>query len=97
MVDDTGVAQARELLAALHEQVEDISQRLETIEGRDPGTSARGAAHYQRHRNELRRELYEAHRHIDRLHRRFPETRPERRDWSSRHVAAQDRRQIGVR
>jgi hypothetical protein len=42
-------------------------------------TSARGAAHDHRQQSELRHELYEAHRLIDGLHRRFPETLPARR------------------
>jgi hypothetical protein len=75
VVDDSGVAQAHVLLAALYEQVEDISQQLKAIEKRGPRASVRGAAHDRRHRNGLRSDLYEAHHHIDGIHRRFPETR----------------------
>lgn len=74
MIDDAGAAQARELLAALHEHVADISQKLETAERRERRRSTRGTVHYRRHEKALRQELYEAHRLIDGLHRRFPET-----------------------
>jgi hypothetical protein len=96
-VDETGVAQARELLAALHEQVKEISHKLETIETRGFRVSARSASHNERVRRELRRDVYEAHHHIDGIHRRFPATRPERRDWPSTHLAAEratDRRAV---
>jgi hypothetical protein len=75
MVDDAGSAQARTFLKAMHAQVQEITARLEKVERRDCRTSARGAAIDRRHRAELRRELYEAHRLIDGLHRRFPECR----------------------
>jgi hypothetical protein len=92
MVDDTGVAQAREMLAALREQIEDISRKLEVIENRAPRASVRGAAQDQKHRNELRQDLYDAHRYIDGIHRRFPATRPARRNWPSNHLAVDNRR-----
>ena len=74
MVEDAGAAQARALLRELCEQVADISHKLEAAERRGARTSVRGATHDRRHRSTLRRELYEAHRLIDGLHRRFPET-----------------------
>ncbi|HEV7422735.1 MAG TPA: hypothetical protein VGO30_23300 [Mycobacterium sp.] len=74
MVEDTGAAQARALLREMYEQVAAISNRLETAESRDARTSVRGATHDRRQRSALRGELYEAHRLIDGLHRRFPET-----------------------
>ncbi|MCW2687251.1 MAG: hypothetical protein JWR37_2141 [Mycobacterium sp.] len=73
MVDNAGPAQARSLLGALHEQVAEISEKLETAERRDGRPSIRGAAHDRRHAASLRRDLYEAHRLIDGLHRSFPE------------------------
>jgi hypothetical protein len=76
MVEDAGAAQARALLRELCEQVADISHKLEAAERRGARTSVRGATHDRRHRSTLRRELYEAHRLIDGLHRRFPETLP---------------------
>jgi hypothetical protein len=76
MVEDAGAAQARALLRELCEQVAEISHKLEAAERRGARTSIRGATHDRRHRSTLRRELYEAHRLIDGLHRRFPETLP---------------------
>jgi len=76
MGEDVGAAQARILLRALYEQVSDVSDKLERVERRRRRTSARGAAHDHRQQSELRRDLYEAHRLIDGLHRRFPETLP---------------------
>jgi predicted nucleic acid-binding Zn-ribbon protein len=73
MVENVGTAQAREFLAALHEQVAELSQKLENAERRHRRTSIRGAAHDRRRQNALRQELHEAHRLIDGLHRRFPE------------------------
>jgi hypothetical protein len=75
MGDEMGAAQARALLKELFEQVADISRKLERAELRGHRTSARGAVHDRRLQSELRRELYEAHRLIDGLHRRFPTTR----------------------
>lgn len=76
MVDDAGSAQAGALLRELYEHVADISRKIELAEQRGCRTSARGAIHDHRHQSVLRRELYEAHRLIDGLHRRFPETEP---------------------
>jgi hypothetical protein len=73
MVDDAGSAQASLLLGELYEQVARISRKIETAESRGHRASIRGAAHDHRHQSALRRELYEAHRLIDGLHRRFPE------------------------
>jgi hypothetical protein len=74
MAENTGAAQARELLGALHEHVAEISQKIEKAECRGRRASIRGATHDRRLQSSLRRELYEAHRLIDGLHRRFPET-----------------------
>jgi hypothetical protein len=76
MGEDAGAAQARALLRELRDQVADISTKLEAAERHDPRTSIRGATHDRRRRSALRRELYEAHRLIDGLHCRFPETLP---------------------
>jgi predicted metal-dependent hydrolase len=75
VIDEADVAQARELLQALHKQVEDISQKLESIEGRIHAVQGCAAAAARRKGTGLRRELYEAHRLIDGLHRRFPDAR----------------------
>jgi hypothetical protein len=76
MVEDAGAAQARALLRELGEQVAEISHKLEAAERRGSRSSIRGATHDRRQRSTLRRELYEVHRLIDGLHRRFPETLP---------------------
>lgn len=75
MVDDAGSAQARLLLGELYEQVAGISRKIEKAESRSRRESIRGAAHDRRHQSALRRELYEVHRLIDGLHRRFPAPR----------------------
>jgi hypothetical protein len=74
MSEDAGAAQARALLRELGEHVAEISHKLEAAELRGSRTSIRGATHDRKHRSTLRRELYEAHRLIDGLHRRYPET-----------------------
>ncbi|KAA0080574.1 hypothetical protein CIW52_23510 [Mycolicibacterium sp. P9-64] len=76
MSEDAGAAQARALLRELGEHVAEISHKLEAAERRGARTSVRGATHDRKHRSTLRRELYEAHRLIDGLHRRYPETLP---------------------
>lgn len=75
MIEEAGPAQARALLREMHQQVAEISQKIEKAEKRDCAGSVRGAAHDRRIQSALRRELYEAHRLIDGLHGRFPETR----------------------
>jgi hypothetical protein len=72
--DDIAVAQARILLAALDEQVDEISRELEAIERRGPRMSIRGAVLDRRCEAKLRRDLYEAYRLIGGLNRRFPDT-----------------------
>lgn len=79
MVEDAGAAQARALLREMHEQVFEISRKLEHVERRHRRTSTRGASLDRRQLAALRRELYEAHHIIDGLHRRFPETMPVQR------------------
>ena len=80
MVDDAGCAQALALLRELYQQVDDVSSRIEAAERRGGRASVRGAAQDRRHQAALRRELYEVHRLIDGLHKRYPQTtpRPER-------------------
>jgi hypothetical protein len=73
MFDDAGSAQAWLLLGELYEQVGEISRKIETAESRGHRASIRGATHDRRQQSALRRELYEAHRLIDGLHRRFPQ------------------------
>jgi len=52
-----------------------VSHELERVEEEcNRRTSTRGAALQRRQRAELRRDIYEAHRLIDGIHRRFPQT-----------------------
>jgi hypothetical protein len=76
MIDEPAVAQARLLLEALHEHVAEISEKLQAAERNSRNVSARGSATDRRRTADLRKDLYEAHRLIDGLHRRFPEVRP---------------------
>lgn len=73
MVEDAGAAQARALIRELRDHVEVISRKIEKCERRRQ-VSVRGEAHGRRIQSALRRELYETHRLIDGLHRRYPET-----------------------
>jgi hypothetical protein len=75
MVEDASTAQARQMLGSLEEYLVQISRKLERVEAEDDRRiSARGATLHRRQRAELRREFYEAHRLIDGIHRRFPQT-----------------------
>jgi hypothetical protein len=85
MREDADTAQARELLHCLYMQVEEISQKLEAAEQNGLRAHTRSQILARREAANLRRELYEAHRLIDGLHRRFPATWPPRR-WPS-HAA----------
>lgn len=76
MVDDGGAAQARAFLLELHGHVRDISHRLELADERNRHAHRRGIPRRDPMAGILRRELYEVHRLIDGLHRRFPETLP---------------------
>ncbi|MDP9165605.1 MAG: hypothetical protein M3O32_06040 [Actinomycetota bacterium] len=94
MFDDPETAQARALLKELHDQVEEISRRIDVVERRHRRTSVRGIADIHRQRSELRRQLYEVHALIDGLHRRYPVTNPVRgsvrRSTSVRQHTTQD-------
>ena len=74
MIDDAGNAQAQALLGELYGHVADISNKLEAAEERNRRAHARGTARRDPIAGVLRRELYEAHRLIDGLHRRYPRT-----------------------
>ena len=78
VIDDADTAQARELLQSLHAHVEEISKKVESAEGRTRRMQGHAALVARRRVASLRHELYEAHRLIDGLHRRFPDTRPRR-------------------
>ena len=72
MIDDADTAQARELLQSLHAHVDEISKKVESAESRSRRVQGHAAVIARRRVASLRHELYEAHRLIDGLHRRFP-------------------------
>jgi hypothetical protein len=79
MVEDASTAQAREMLGSLEGHLVGLGRKLERVEEEcNRRTSTRGAALQRRQRAELRRDIYrdiyEAHRLIDGIHRRFPQT-----------------------
>ena len=93
MVEDAAEnAQARALLGELYGHVEDISHKLEAAEERNRRASARGNSRRDSTAGILRRELYEAHRLIDGLHRRYPQTAPD----SRRSVTGHQRRTVSA-
>ena len=66
-MDEVDAAQAAELVRALRDQLHQMTHRLAWVESRDE-------SHAQRIRLEaaaLRRDIYEARRHIDRLERQY--------------------------
>ena len=94
MADDAGTAQAHVLLRELYEHVSDLSQRLEAADERNRRARRRGTVGRDLTASALRREFYEAHRLIDALHRRFPDThtaRPQGTEQSGLHASRLDR------
>ncbi|OBF17390.1 hypothetical protein A5725_23765 [Mycobacterium kubicae] len=73
MADDIDAKQARMLAVALRATIAELSEKLKT-QGEDV---SRRPVRRQRHQGKrapsLRDQLTEAHRHLDDLHRRFPE------------------------
>jgi hypothetical protein len=78
VIDDADTAQARALLQSLHAHVDEISKKVESAEGRTRRLQGHAAVIARRRVASLRHELYEAHRLIYGLHRRFPDARPRR-------------------
>jgi Mg2+ and Co2+ transporter CorA len=78
VIDDANIAQAKELLQSLHAHVDEISKKVESAENRTRRAQGHAAVVARRRVTSLRHDLYEAHRLIDGLHRRFPEARPRR-------------------
>ena len=78
VIDDPDTAQALELLQSLHAHVDEISKKVETAETRTRRVQGHAALVARRRVATLRHELYEAHRLIDGIHRRFPDARPRR-------------------
>ena len=79
MEDEAGYAQALALLRELNGHVVEISHKLEAAESRSRRARARGNTRKDPIAGILRRELYEAHRLIDGLHKRYPQTAPQTR------------------
>lgn len=69
--DELDLAQAFRLLAALHDTMIQTTRLIEKCERQRQCGSSAG-----RQERDLRRELSEAHGHVNRLHERFPQTRP---------------------
>jgi hypothetical protein len=76
VIDDPDTAQAIALLQSLHAYVDEISKKVEYAEHRSRRVQGHAASVARRRAAGLRHELYEAHRLIDGIHRRFPEARP---------------------
>jgi len=72
--ESANIAQARLLLGALWEQVEDTSRRIEDEEARVARRPAGAPARPHRVNTvQLRKELYQLHGMIDGINRRFPQ------------------------
>lgn len=72
--ESANIAQARLLIGALWEQVEDISRRIEDEEARVARRPAGSPARPHRvNTAQLRKELYQLHGMIDGINRRFPQ------------------------
>jgi len=78
VIDDPDTAQAKQLLQSLHAHVDEISKKVESAESRTRRVQGHAALVARRRVASLRHELYEAHRLIDGIHRRFPDARPRR-------------------
>lgn len=77
MIEDRSAAQARALLTSLYEHVNEVSQSITETERRNQNAPVRptAARHQRHHLIALRKDLYEAHRLIDELRRKFPSAR----------------------
>jgi hypothetical protein len=92
VLEDVGSAQARKLLGELYGHVAEVSRKLEAADERNQRARARGTTRKDPVANILRRDLYETHRLIDGLHRRFPETAPPSRLTAGEHRRERSRR-----
>ena len=74
VAEDAAVAQARMLVGLLRDEIAEISDKLKAPDSDVHRRTQHG--HHQRVRRAavLRRQFYEAHRLLDGLYRRFPET-----------------------
>ncbi|WP_006244025.1 hypothetical protein [Mycolicibacterium tusciae] len=69
--DESDLAQAFRLLAALQDSIVQTTRMIEKCERQRPPRTPPGPQE-----RALRRELSEAHGHVNRIYERFPETRP---------------------
>jgi hypothetical protein len=74
VAEDAGVEQARMLVGLLRDEIAEIPDKLKAPDSDVHRRTEHG--HHQRVRRAalLRRQFYEAHRLLDGLYRRFPET-----------------------
>ena len=72
MPEHTDAAQARVFVELLMEHIERVSVSLERAEARARRARADPHSDDEPDARTLREELYELHRMVDRLHRRFP-------------------------
>lgn len=77
VIEDPSVAQARVLLASLYQHIDALTQSMAKVEQRLRHTPQHTASwrHLRQRLAAMRKELLEAHRMIDGLHRRFPASR----------------------
>lgn len=87
MVENISVAQARVLLTSLYEHVNEISLSIAKVERQlQHSTRVYSLRHHRLRIQGMRKDLHEAHRLIDGLHRRYPgarEPRPHLRETLS--------------
>ena len=79
MIENASLLQARILVRSLYEHVSAVTEKLALAERGIRSPSVRSYPSSMRRQREkmilMRKDLYEAHRLIEQLHRRFPETR----------------------
>ena len=85
MIEDAGSAQARKLLDELWGHVDDVSRKLDAADERNRRADARGLSRRDPTVSTLRRDLNEAHRLIEQLHRGFPDTRLQHATATAHH------------
>ena len=74
VAEDAGVAQARMLVGLLRDEIAEISDKLKAPDSDVHRRTEHGHHRRVRRAAVLRRQFYEAHRLLDGLYRRFPET-----------------------
>jgi Mg2+ and Co2+ transporter CorA len=74
MPENADLAQAQMLMRLLQDEINEVSDKIEAAERRARQPHQYGHGQLVRSIAQLRRQLYEAHRLVDGLHRRFPAT-----------------------